>query len=88
MVVLMRLALEPAALELSCRALDDVRRDRVRLDTHWRQRLERARYEAEDAERRYRAVDPDYAQSPIMLSPGRQGTALTNFPRQIAPSVL
>ena len=52
-------ALEPAALELSCRALEDVRRDRVRLDTHWRQRLERARYEAEDAERRYRAVDPD-----------------------------
>ena len=52
-------ALEPAALELSCRALEDVRRERARLDKHWRQRLERARYEAEDAERRYRAVDAE-----------------------------
>ena len=52
-------ALEPAALELSCRALEDVQRDRARLDKHWKQRLERARYEAVDAERRYRAVDPD-----------------------------
>jgi hypothetical protein len=46
-------------LELSCRALEDVQRDRARLDKHWRQRLERARYEAEDAQRRYRAVDPE-----------------------------
>ena len=30
-----------------------------RLDKHWKQRLERANYEAEDAERRYRAVDPE-----------------------------
>jgi DNA invertase Pin-like site-specific DNA recombinase len=52
-------ALEPAALELSCRAQEDVQRDRARLDKHWKQRLERARYEAEDAERRYRAVDPE-----------------------------
>jgi hypothetical protein len=52
-------ALEPAALELSCRALEDVQRERARLDKHWNQRLERARYEAEDAERRYRSVDPE-----------------------------
>ena len=39
--------------------MEDVQRDRARLDKHWRQRLERARYEAEDAERRYRAVDPE-----------------------------
>jgi DNA invertase Pin-like site-specific DNA recombinase len=52
-------ALEPAALELSCRALEDVQRERARLDKHWKQRLERARYEAVDAERRYRAVDPE-----------------------------
>lgn len=52
-------ALEPATLELSCRALEDIQRDRARLDKHWKQRLERARYEAEDAERRYRAVDPE-----------------------------
>ena len=52
-------ALEPAAVELSCRAMEDVQRDRARLDKHWKQRLERARYEAVDAERRYRAVDPE-----------------------------
>ena len=58
---------------MSCRALEDVQRDRARLDKHWKQRLERARYEAEDAERRYRAVDPDYAQFPIMQSPVAAG---------------
>jgi DNA invertase Pin-like site-specific DNA recombinase len=52
-------ALEPAALELSCRAMEDLERDRARLDKHWKQRMERARHEACDAERRYRAVDPD-----------------------------
>jgi len=52
-------ALEPATLELSRQALEDVQRGRGRLDKHWKQRLERARYEAEDAERRYRAVDPE-----------------------------
>jgi hypothetical protein len=52
-------ALKPAALELSCRAMEDVQRDRARLDKHWKQRLERARYEADDAQRRYRAVDPE-----------------------------
>jgi DNA invertase Pin-like site-specific DNA recombinase len=53
------LALEPAALELSCRAMEDIQRDRARLDKHWKQRLERARYEAEDAQRRYQVVDPE-----------------------------
>jgi DNA invertase Pin-like site-specific DNA recombinase len=52
-------ALEPAALELSLEACGDVERERERLDKHWQQNLQRARYEAELAERRYRAVDPD-----------------------------
>src|SRR3954451_8509709 len=52
-------ALAPAALELSCRALEDVQRDRARLDKYWKQRLERARDEAEDGGRRYRAFDPE-----------------------------
>jgi hypothetical protein len=52
-------ALEPAALELSCQAMEDIQRDRARLDKHWKQRLERARYDAEDAQRRYRAVDSE-----------------------------
>jgi hypothetical protein len=52
-------ALEPAALELSCQAMEDIQRDRARLDKHWKQRLERARHEAWEAERRDRAVDPE-----------------------------
>jgi DNA invertase Pin-like site-specific DNA recombinase len=52
-------ALEPAALELSCQAIETIERDRGRLDKHWKQRLEQAGYEAKDAERRYRAVDPE-----------------------------
>lgn len=52
-------ALEPAALELSLQARHDVERDRERLAKHWQQRLQRARYDAELAERRYQAVDPE-----------------------------
>lgn len=51
-------ALEPAALELSLLAADDICRERERLDRHWRQERERSRYEAERAERQYQAVDP------------------------------
>jgi DNA invertase Pin-like site-specific DNA recombinase len=40
-------ALEPAALELSLRAAEDLQKERGRLDKNWQQRLERARYEAE-----------------------------------------
>jgi DNA invertase Pin-like site-specific DNA recombinase len=52
-------ALEPAALELSLQAQGDVRTERERLERHWRQTLQRTRYEAEAAERRYRAVDAE-----------------------------
>ncbi len=52
-------AIEPAALELSLKASADVERERQRLQKHWQQRLERARYDAELAERRYQAVDPE-----------------------------
>ena len=52
-------AIEPAALELSARALADVRRERQRLDEHWQQRRERARYEADRAARQYHAVEPE-----------------------------
>ena len=51
-------ALEPAALELSLHAADDVCRERERLDRYWRQERERNRYDAEKAERQYQAVDP------------------------------
>src|SRR5207249_652638 len=52
-------ALEPAALELSLGAAEDLQRERKRLALHWQQQLERARYEAHQAERHYRAVDPE-----------------------------
>lgn len=52
-------ALEPAALELSLKAREDLQRGRQRLHRHWKQRLKRARYEVELAGRRYQAVDPE-----------------------------
>jgi DNA invertase Pin-like site-specific DNA recombinase len=52
-------ALEPAALELSLGTAEDIQRERKRLALHWQQQLERARYDAQQAERRYRAVDPE-----------------------------
>jgi hypothetical protein len=52
--------LQPAALELSWQAVADLERERARLDRHWQQQLQRAAYEVRDAERRYRAVDPDH----------------------------
>ncbi len=52
-------ALEPATLELSPKAIRDVHQERERLHRHWKQRLERATYEAERAERQYQAVEPE-----------------------------
>jgi DNA invertase Pin-like site-specific DNA recombinase len=52
-------ALEPATLELSLKAIEDVHRERERLHRHWKQRLERAGYEAERAERQYQACEPE-----------------------------
>ena len=52
-------AIEPASLELSVKACDDLEEERRRLDTNWQQQLKRARYDVELAERRYQAVDPD-----------------------------
>jgi DNA invertase Pin-like site-specific DNA recombinase len=51
-------ALEPAALELSLRAAEDVEQDRARLDKQWQQRLQRAHYDVDLAQRRYQVVDP------------------------------
>jgi DNA invertase Pin-like site-specific DNA recombinase len=52
-------ALEPAALELSLAAADDVEQERARLHRNWQQQVERARYEAERARRQYDAVEPE-----------------------------
>ena len=52
-------AVEPAALEASLAAIEDVQRERQRLEGLWQQRLERARYEADRAARQYHAVEPE-----------------------------
>jgi hypothetical protein len=52
-------ALQPAALELSLTAADDLHQERARLHQVRQQELERARYEAERARRQYAAVEPE-----------------------------
>lgn len=52
-------ALEPAALELSLRAIENVEQERTRLHDRWRQKLERAQYEVGRAERQYQEVEPE-----------------------------
>jgi len=51
--------LTPAALEASLTAAQQLEADHDAALAQWRLQLERARYEAQRAERRYRAVDPD-----------------------------
>ena len=51
--------LQPAALEWSIAAEEKLRAERTQLDAHWRQRLERAHYEAQRAARQYSAVEPE-----------------------------
>jgi DNA invertase Pin-like site-specific DNA recombinase len=50
---------EPASLEVSLAAVEDIQRERERLQTHWQQRLSRSRHEAEVARKSYAAVDPE-----------------------------
>jgi DNA invertase Pin-like site-specific DNA recombinase len=52
-------ALEPAAVEASLQLAEDIELERVALHRQWRQRLERARYEADRARRQFDAVEPE-----------------------------
>ena len=52
-------ALEPAALELSLAAAEQVEQERATLTQLWEQRRERAAYETERAARQYQAVEPE-----------------------------
>jgi DNA invertase Pin-like site-specific DNA recombinase len=52
-------ALEPAALELSLRAIENVEQERKRLYDQWRQKLERVQHEVDRAARQYHAVEPE-----------------------------
>jgi Recombinase zinc beta ribbon domain/Resolvase, N terminal domain/Recombinase len=52
-------ALAPAALEVSLKVSEEMERERAKGDALWQQRLQRAKYEAERAERQYHAVEPE-----------------------------
>jgi DNA invertase Pin-like site-specific DNA recombinase len=52
-------AMEPAELEVSMAAIDQVAEQARRLDRQWELIVERARYEAELARRRFLAVEPE-----------------------------
>lgn len=53
-------ALQPAQLEVSLAALDQLEAQARDLDRQWQRQLERARYEADLARRRYVAVEPEH----------------------------
>lgn len=50
---------QPPELDLSLAVTREAEHQAQELDQQWRLRLERARYEAKLAERRYKAIDPD-----------------------------
>ena len=52
-------ALEPAGVQASVAAAEAIEADHDAAFAQWRRQVERARYEASRAERRYLAVDPD-----------------------------
>lgn len=52
-------AIAPSALDVSLRAAEEIESERESMEKLWKKRLERARYEAERAERQYAAVEPE-----------------------------
>src|SRR5207342_1331710 len=52
-------ALEPAALEASLAVAADLQAERAALEQQWRQRLERAQYQVDQARRRYASTEPE-----------------------------
>jgi hypothetical protein len=52
-------ALAPAALEVSMKVSEQLEREREKAERLWQQRLQRARYDVERAERQYHAVEPE-----------------------------
>lgn len=59
MVRLTLKALQPSALDVSLQVAADIQRQREEAENLWRQRLERAAYEAERVARQYHAVEPE-----------------------------
>ena len=52
-------AMQPAQLEVSMAALDQVEDQARKIDRQWQRRIEQAHYEADLAQRRFGAVDPE-----------------------------
>ncbi len=52
--------IQPSEIELSLAVARDAERQGVEIQRQWQLQLEHARYEASLAERRYKAVDPEY----------------------------
>jgi DNA invertase Pin-like site-specific DNA recombinase len=52
-------ALQPSALDVSLQVASDIQNQREEAEQRWRQRLERAAYEAERTARQYHAVEPE-----------------------------
>ena len=52
-------ALEPASIELSIAAINNLEEEKKSLDKNWQQRIERAKYEVHKASRHYYSVDPE-----------------------------
>lgn len=50
-------AMQPAGLEAALQVVEVLKNDHQRLAEHWQQRIERAKYEALQAQERYEAVD-------------------------------
>ena len=53
-------AVQPAQLAIALATLDQLATQALQIDRQWQLRLERARYEAELAQRRYTQVDPEH----------------------------
>jgi DNA invertase Pin-like site-specific DNA recombinase len=53
-------AIQPSKLEAALQALDQLEQDRQQLERLWQQRLERAHYETERAQRQFDRVEPEH----------------------------
>lgn len=51
--------IKPKQIEAAVKALEEIERREETVDNQWRMKIERAEYEANLAQRRYEAVDPD-----------------------------
>ena len=56
---LVLMALEPSALEISLKVSEDIEAERKKIQQHWEQKLERAKYQSDRAFRQYNAVEPE-----------------------------